>query len=224
MSASAADRTRRVQPHPRAVQEVRAGLVERGGQLEVAVLGHHRAQRAQPLEREAVGCPRPRACARPRRSRRGPSRGRRPSRRRASPSPASRPPASPARRPPGGQAPSSRRAVAAARAGPATSSAATSSADARRPRITARASRPAPRAPRGSRRRVSTRSTLLARWKTACTRSARRLDPARLEPEDDVALAAHRPDLDLLAAADDARRHARVDAVGEPVLVPCGTP
>src|SRR5437867_6111593 len=45
---------------------------------------------------------------------------------------------------------------------------------------------------------------------------ARGGDRAALEPVDHVALAAHGADLDALPPAHEARRHARVDPVGEP--------
>src|ERR1700681_3717463 len=47
-----------------------------------------------------------------------------------------------------------------------------------------------------------------------CSRSA----PARAEPMLHVGEAAHRPPLDFLLLAELARRHAGIDAVGEPVV------
>src|SRR5215212_11080161 len=43
-------------------------------------------------------------------------------------------------------------------------------------------------------------------------------EAARFEPVDDVRLAAHRADLDLLAHAEQPRGHARVDEVGQLVV------
>src|SRR5438105_7229228 len=45
-----------------------------------------------------------------------------------------------------------------------------------------------------------------------------RVDAALLQPEDDVRLAAHRPDLDHLLAAKQFSRHAGVDAVRQPAI------
>ena len=51
-----------------------------------------------------------------------------------------------------------------------------------------------------------------------------RRQAALLQPEDDVRLARHRADLDLLLAADQARRHAGVDRVDQLAIAPSGRP
>ena len=79
---------------------------------------------------------------------------------------------------------------------------------------------PAPAAarPRGSPSSSRTWSLSLAAPEDRVDELRARLDAAVLEPALDVGEAAHRADLDHLVAADHARGHARVDAVGEPVV------